>query len=132
MLRETDSIRVRHMLDSAKEAVEFAAERKRKDLNTDRQLTHSLVHCIEIIGEAASKVSPECRSSHPEIPWSSIVGMRNRLIHVYFDINLSILWRTVKEELPLLITSLEKIIEGRSRATEDKSNNENAQSAGDG
>jgi uncharacterized protein with HEPN domain len=99
------------MLDTAKEAVEFAANRKREDLDTDRQLTHSLVHCVEIIGEAASKVSPEYRSSNSEIPWSRIVGMRNRLIHAYFDINLSILWRTIKEELPRLITALEQIVE---------------------
>ena len=111
MLQEPDSIRMRHMLDAAKEAALFAVGRTREDLNTDRQLTHSLVHCVEIIGEAASKVSPGCRSSHPEIPWSRIVGMRNRLIHAYFDINLSILWRTVREELPSLIVLLKKIVE---------------------
>lgn len=114
MLREDDAIRLRHMLDAASEALEHAESRQRADLDADRQLTHSLVRCVEIIGEAASKVSSELRQSHPELPWSQIVGMRNRLIHAYFDVNLTILWRTVEEELPLLVGALRRILEGEA------------------
>ena len=68
---------------------------------------------VEIIGEAAGKVSPECRSACPTIPWADITAMRNRLIHAYFDINLDIVWQTVTEELPPLVAELEKILSSR-------------------
>ena len=65
---------------------------------------------IEIVGEAASKISEECREDFPQIPWTNIIGMRNRLIHAYFDLNLDILWKTITEDLPPLIAELEKIL----------------------
>jgi len=63
------------------------------------------------VGEAAANVSNGCRENLPQIPWPNIIGMRNRLIHAYFDINLDILWKTVIEDLPSLIVELEKIVE---------------------
>ena len=69
------------MLGAAQEAVAFAAGKSRADLDGDRVLSLALVKCIEIVGEAASAVSQEVRDQHPEIPWRSIVAMRNRLIH---------------------------------------------------
>lgn len=65
---------------------------------------------IGIIGEAASKISQENRETYSEIPWSQIIGMRNRLIHAYFEVNLDILWRVAIEEVPPLIDQLNKII----------------------
>jgi uncharacterized protein with HEPN domain len=62
----------------------------------------SLVKAIEILGEAASRVSEETRSEFCSIPWRDIIAMRNRLIHGYFDINLDIVWKTVTDELPHL------------------------------
>ena len=78
-----DLIRIRHMLESAREAITFAKGKKRSDLDKDRMLILSLVKSIEIVGEAAAHVSKETRKKHPEIPWSNIVAMRNRLIHVF-------------------------------------------------
>ncbi|HEX2645225.1 MAG TPA: HepT-like ribonuclease domain-containing protein, partial [Thermoanaerobaculia bacterium] len=73
---------------------------------------HALVHLISVIGEAANRVSVETRSECDGIPWPDIVGMRNRLIHAYFDINLDILWATVQDSLPSLIRSLESFLPG--------------------
>jgi len=98
------------MLDAANEALSHAKGRTRKDLDTDRQLTHSLIRPIEIIGEAAANVTKEFRERHPQIEWANIVAMRNRLIHVYFDIDLNRVWDTVTDDLPPLIAELEKII----------------------
>lgn len=109
-MRKDDSIRIRHMLDSAQEAVSFVKNKRRSSLAKDRKLTLALVKSIEIMGEAAAKVTPETRKGLPQIPWTSIIGMRNRLIHAYYDINLDILWSTVTEDLPLLIAGLEKIV----------------------
>lgn len=105
-MRKDDLIRLRHMLDAAREAVEFARNSRRKDLDGDRKLTLALVKGVEIIGEAAYQVAEEARRNLPAIPWDDIVGMRHRLVHAYFDINLDILWKTVREDLPPLVQIL--------------------------
>lgn len=106
-MRKDDNIRLRHMRDAASEAIGFAAHRTRADLDLDRMLVLSLVKAIEIIGEAANQVSEATASQMPELPWSDIVGMRNRLVHAYFDINLDILWATVQTDLPALLKVLD-------------------------
>lgn len=105
-----DLIRVRHMLTAAKEAMEFAAGKTRKNLEKDRIRVLAIIKSIEIIGEAASKVTEEFKSDNKYIPWNDIISMRNRLIHAYFDVNLDIVWQTVKSDLPDLIKALEKIL----------------------
>ena len=80
-MSDPDRIRLRHMLDAAKEALRFIAGRGKEDLAADRQLALALIKEIEIIGEAASRISIEVKDSRPDIPWPAIVGMRNRLIH---------------------------------------------------
>ena len=109
-MQNADIIRLRHMLDAAREAVSFVAGKSRQELDDNRILVLSTVKDIEILGEAASKVSEEGRDACPEIPWRDIVAMRNRLIHGYFDINLDIVWHTVTEELPPIIRQLEMIL----------------------
>ncbi len=107
---EDDNVRVRHILDAAREAVSFSEGRCRADLDTDRKLNLSLVRLLEIIGEAARSLSQEFRQEHPDLPWKSMVGIRDRLIHGYFDINLDVVWQTVTEDLPPLIAQLKKIV----------------------
>jgi len=98
------------MLDATNEALEFVQGKRRSDLDTDRKLVLSLIKDLEIIGEAAGKISIEVRSQCSAIPWQDIGGMRNRLIHAYFDIDLDVIWSTVTKDLPLLKTELEKIL----------------------
>lgn len=112
-MHKIDAIRLQHMLDAAREALSFTAGKTRSHLDTDRMLVLSLVKSIEIIGEAGGKVSLDCRSECPAISWADIIAMRNRLIHAYFDINLDIVWQTVKEELPPLMIELEKVLSSR-------------------
>ncbi len=108
-MKKADTIRLQHMLDAAREALLFAEGHKREDLNADRMLMHTLVRVIGIIGEAASKVSQEAREQTANIEWGDVIGMRNRLVHVYFDINLDILWGTIVYDVPRLIEELEKL-----------------------
>ena len=110
-MRKDDRIRIRHMLDAAEEAMSFIKGKKRSDLEADRMLVLSLVKSIEIMGEAASKVTNESRDGHPEVPWLNIIGMRNRLIHVYFDIDLDRVWDTITDDLPPVIAALEEIVQ---------------------
>ncbi len=111
-MRKDDRVRLQHMLDAAREAVEFARLARRQDLEEDRKLTLALVKDIEIIGEAAYQISEATRQQLPQIPWDDIVGMRHRLVHAYFDINLDVLWNTVQEDLPPLIAILQRVLEG--------------------
>ena len=69
----------------------------------------ALVKEIEIVGEAAARVSEAAREHLPDIPWDELIGMRNRLVHAYFDVNLDIVWQTVQDDLPRLIALLEPI-----------------------
>lgn len=100
------------MLDHAREAVEMAEGKERSDLDKERQLELSLVRLIEIVGEAAARVSEETREKYSAIPWPDIVGMRNRLIHGYDEVDLDILWETLQSDLPAVIAELEKILGG--------------------
>lgn len=109
-MQRSDEVRLRHMRDAAKEALSFAEGCARADLDTDRRTTLSIVKGVEMIGEAASKVSEECRSGLSRIPWAEIVAMRNRLVHIYFDINLDRVWETITDDLPPLVAALEKIV----------------------
>jgi uncharacterized protein with HEPN domain len=108
---KNDSVRIRHILDAAREAISFADNRSRTDLDTDRKLNLSLVRLLEIIGEAARGISEEFRQNHPDLPWNKMVGMRDRLIHGYFDVNLDVVWETITEDLPDLVAQLEKIMD---------------------
>jgi uncharacterized protein with HEPN domain len=110
MLPAEDRIRLQHMLDAAQQAQNLIAGHERGDLTTDVQLSLALQRLIEIIGEAATKVSAETRSQAADIEWAEIAGMRNRLIHAYFDVNLDLLWDTLTDDLPPLINSLESLL----------------------
>ncbi len=105
-----DEVRLRHILDAAREAVAFSEEQDRRSLEADRKLNLSLVRLLEIIGEAAKGITDDFRREHPELPWKSMMGMRDRLIHGYFDVNLDIIWKTAKNDLPPLIEKIEKIL----------------------
>jgi uncharacterized protein with HEPN domain len=105
-----DRVRLRHIADALNAAMRFVDGRVRNDLDTDEMLLFALVRAIEIVGEAASKVTAETRAEMPDLPWASIVGMRHRLIHAYFDINRDILWTTVTEAVPPLAERLNKFL----------------------
>ncbi|MEM7051720.1 MAG: HepT-like ribonuclease domain-containing protein [Acidobacteriota bacterium] len=98
------------MLEAVRKSREFAQGRRREDLDNDEQLSLALQRLLEVLGEAASKVTLEGRQLAPEIPWRAISGMRNRLIHAYFDVDLDIVWRTISDELPPLEGVLEALL----------------------
>lgn len=109
-MHNEDLIRVRHLVDAARKAVTFVQNKTRADLDEDEKLALALVRLLEIIGEAANTISNDFQSQYPDIPLRKMVGMRNRLIHGYFDIDYNIVWGTVNNDLPPLIVELEKIL----------------------
>ena len=112
-MHKDDEVRLRHMLDAAEEAIGFAHGRVKEDLSVNRMLVLSLVKDIEIIGEAARKVSVGAQEALPQIPWQDVIGMRHRLIHAYFDVNLDVVWKTVSDDLPMLVGVLRPILLSR-------------------
>jgi len=104
------------MVDAAREALRSAKEQTRLDLDRNRVWALGLVKCVEIIGEAAARVSEDTRKECPQIPWAEIVAMRNRLVHVYFDIDLDQIWKALTEDLPPLVGELERILERGSES----------------
>lgn len=109
-MHRNDEIRLRHMLDAAHKAMRAAQGRTRHDLDVNESLELSLMKAVEMIGEAAVHVGETTRRECPSIPWKKIIAMRNRLVHVYFNINRDILWQTVQEDLPRLIVQIEELV----------------------
>jgi uncharacterized protein with HEPN domain len=106
-----DEVLLRDMLDHARRAAEAVSGRRRAEMDTDPVLAAALERFIEVIGEAASKVSTGTRESAEEIPWRQIIGMRNRLVHGYAAVDHNIVWDVASVDIPALIVSLERLLE---------------------
>lgn len=111
MSRHRDEVYLAHMRDFAITAGEISHGKNRAQLDTDKILRYALLHLVTILGEAASKVSSEFRMAHKEIPWGSIIGTRNRLVHGYDVVDLDMLWETVEKDIPQLLLGLNAILE---------------------
>ncbi len=111
MLLDRNETRLGHIVDAMNQALQYARSRTRSDVEADIPLQHVLARNIEIIGEAASRLTPEFRAAHPQIPWPKMIGMRNRMIHEYFDIDVDIVWGTVIRDFPVLLPQLQRILE---------------------
>lgn len=117
MSQHEDTVRLRHMLANAQEAYALVRGRPRTDLDADHVLELALTRLLEIVGEAANRVSEEMQQQHPDIPWRQIIGLRHRLIHGYDAVDLDILWDIVQYDLPPLIAALEEILRTKPRTT---------------
>ncbi|MBW2059681.1 MAG: DUF86 domain-containing protein [Deltaproteobacteria bacterium] len=107
-----DVVSLKDMLDHAREAVELLGDMGRENLAENRVMQLALTRLIEIIGEAANRVSKTTQEKHRDVAWSQIIGMRNRLIHGYDVIDYEMLYDTVTADLPPLIAVLERILGG--------------------
>jgi uncharacterized protein with HEPN domain len=110
MSKLDDLTRLKHIRDAATEALSFTENRTREELDSDRMLSLALVRLIEIIGEAGNHVSEDCQNNYYKIPWRQIVGMRNRIIHAYFDVDLDIIWQVITQDLESLFIEVNKAI----------------------
>ena len=95
-----DLDRVYHLLEAARKIRRHIVGKTYEDFVHDELLHLSVVHLLEIIGEAASGMAPAFRASYPSVPWRALIDMRNRLIHAYFNISLAIVWATINKNLP--------------------------------
>ena len=102
MSRHDDALSLRQMRDHLEETIALTNGRRRADLDTDRIYALALLKLVEIVGEAAGRVSDATRAAHPEIPWREIVGMRHHLVHGYDAVDYDILWTVATEDFPPL------------------------------
>lgn len=110
MPRHDDTVPLLHMLNHAREAVAMIVGKGPESLSKERMLELSLIKLVEIIGEAAGRVSQVGQKKYAEIPWREVVNMRNRLVHGYDSVDHAVLWDTIELDLPPLISQLEKIL----------------------
>jgi uncharacterized protein with HEPN domain len=110
MTPDKDRVRLEHMRAAAREAIDLVRGKRRADLDRERLLNLALVRLLEIVGEAAARVTPGLRDAHPEVPWPLIVGLRNRLIHGYDSVDFDILWAILTADLPPLAAALDVLL----------------------
>lgn len=110
MSKRDDQVSLKDMLNHAREAVELLGHETPAGLARNRVLQLAPTRLMEIVGEAANRVSSDTQQRHAEIPWPQIIGMRNRLIHGYDVIDFDLLWDTLTDDLPPLIASLQEVV----------------------
>lgn len=110
MSQRDDQVYIGHMVDTANKAIDFVTGLSREDFDNNEQLRLAVTHLLQIIGEAARRVSLDFRNIHPEIPWKAIVGMRSKVVHDYLNVDEDVVWDTVKNDLAPLVLELEKLL----------------------
>jgi uncharacterized protein with HEPN domain len=106
-----DSEYLLDMLEAARLAMRYVAGKTREEFEADIQCQDAVIRRLEIIGEAARRVSSQTRSTFPDLPWNSMIGMRSVMIHEYNDVDLNVVWDTVTTGLPHLVYLLERLVQ---------------------
>ena len=110
MSQRDDAVPMRHMLEHAREACTLVGERQRSDIDSDRMLQLALTRLVEVVGEAATRVSDETQARFPEVPWREAIATRHRITHGYDVVDYDILWDTVQGDFPPLVAALERAL----------------------
>lgn len=99
---KNDQVYIEHILEAITKIERFTFGITKLDFEKNVLIQDAIIRNIEIIGEATKKISKSLTQNHPEVPWSSMAGMRDKLIHDYLDVDLDVVWKTVEVDLPLL------------------------------
>jgi uncharacterized protein with HEPN domain len=110
-MKKDDIVYLHHILDAIDLIEEYTEGMSEKEFLSNSMAHDAVVRQIEIIGEAARNIPDEFRLLHSGVPWGKMVGIRNKIIHEYFNVNLSVVWDTVQEDLPALKKVITSILE---------------------
>ncbi len=110
-MSKDDKVYLNHILDSIAKIEDFTEQIDEKDFKDNELVQSAVIRHIEIIGEAAKHLSKETRNEHTDIPWKDISGMRDKLIHGYFGVDIDAVWDTIQNDIPELKSAIKKILE---------------------
>ncbi len=116
MSSHDEAVYLKHMLDHAAEAHHLADGRSRADLDSDRLFMLATTRLLEMMGEAATRLTAETRLGSPDIPWKEMIGLRHHLVHGYDKVNLDMIWEILTVDLPPLIAALGVFLNGPPEA----------------
>ena len=105
-----DLVYVGHMLETARKILSKVAGTERPAYEEDENLQLALTYLLQVIGEAARRISTDFRAAYPDIPWDKIIGMRHKVVHDYLEVDENIVWDTATTDIPALVQFLEKIV----------------------
>lgn len=106
---KNESVYIEHILEGIKKIEEYVAKITKEKFMKKALIQDAVIRQIEIIGEASKLISDETKSKSPKTPWKDIVGMRDKLIHAYFGVDLDAVWKTVKKDIPSLKKDIKKL-----------------------
>lgn len=109
-MKKDDTVYLRHILDAIALIEEYVHGLSENEFLTHSMTKDAVAREIEIIGEAANNISGEFQGKHPKMPWKKMTGIRNKIIHEYFNVNFSVVWDTVQEDIPLLKRAIKKLL----------------------
>ena len=104
---------LRDMLDAVEKAGSFTKGMDAERFRRDEKTIFAVIRALEVIGEAAKKIPPTVRDRYPQIPWREVAGIRDKLVHEYFGVNLDVVWKTVQEDLPKLKPVIQAMLTAR-------------------
>ncbi|NTU59672.1 MAG: DUF86 domain-containing protein [Deltaproteobacteria bacterium] len=123
-MKKDDTVFLRHVLDAIGQVRSYVGGLDCEAFFENRLVQDAVIRQLEVIGEASRNLSEEFRAGQPDVPWGDIVGMRNRLTHAYFDVDLGVVWEVVEQDLPVLEDRLRALLgpgtsPGKSAGTSD-------------
>ena len=98
------------ILESIEKIEKFTEDMDIHHFKKDDKTSYAVLRAFEIIGEASKEIPPEIKEKYTELPWKEMAGMRDKLIHAYFGVNLEVVWKTIQEEIPVLKPLIQKVI----------------------
>lgn len=118
MPRRDARLRVEDILAGIRKIVDYVGDQSFDEFREDRKTVDAVIRNLEVIGEAAGHIPSPFADRYPDVPWADMRDMRNLLIHEYFGVDVPILWKTIREDLPRLIDPLQEILRDRSRESD--------------